>query len=159
MESISKEEKMKTLDEVIKRIEIYKNIFDKNGCFECHYHEDDCIDSCFLENVLYYLKTIETTENLYHDAVNELSKWKNEDWKDRYLPLTWDELKQMGGKPVWIEYMDDEQQTGWALIAKNPERPVFGKPKLFTLVREDGKFYLTISGYGKRWQAYRKKKI
>ena len=57
----------------------------------------------FLENVLYYLNTIETTENLYHDAVNELSKWKDEDWKDRYLPLTWDELKQMEGKPVWVE--------------------------------------------------------
>jgi hypothetical protein len=64
----------------------------------------------------------------------------------------------MGGKPVWIEYADDDEQTGWALIVKNPERPMFGKPKLFTFVRDEGKFYLTISGYGKRWRAYRKER-
>ena len=145
---------MKTLDEVIK-------------AYECCNHDDRCEDcpyngiTCTLErntDALYYLKTIETTENLYHDAVNKLSKWEDEDWKDRYLPLTWDELKQMEGKPVWIEYADDEEQTGWALIVKNPERPLFGKPKLFTFVRDEGKFYLTISGYDKRWRAYRKEK-
>lgn len=70
-------------------------------------------------------------------------------------PLSWNELKDMEGKPVWVEYMDDEQQTGWALIVKNPERPTFGKPTLFTFVRDGGRFYLTISGYGKTWQAYR----
>lgn len=134
---------MKTLDEVISTME-----------YEATYNGGEARD--YDADALHYLKTIETTENLYHDAVNKLSKWEDEDWKDRCLPLTWDELKQMEGEPVWIEYMDDEQQTGWALIAKSPERPMFGKPKLFTFVREDGKFYLTISGYGKRWQAYRK---
>lgn len=145
---------MKALNEVIKAMEYCKN----HGwtCKECQYQNEDI---CYEDDALYYLKTIETTENLYHNAVNELSKRKNENWKDRYLPLTWDELKQMRGKPVWIEYVDDKKQTGWALIAKNPERPMFGKPKLFTFVREDGKFYLTISGYGKRWQAYKKEKI
>ena len=91
------------------------------------------------------------------DAVLYLEKYKNllDSQKEENEPLPWDELKQMGGKPVWVEYIDDEQQTGWALIVKNPERPMFGKPKLFTFVRDEGKFYLTISGYGKRWQAYR----
>lgn len=143
---------MKTLDEIIKRIEIYKNIFDKNGCFECHYREDDCIDSCFLENVLHYLNTIETTENLYHDAVNELSKWKDEDWKDRCLPLTWNELKQMEGKPIWMEF-----------TYHNPEEIY----KYWTIVKyfdndEGGAKMITGTGVYHKcdidtdWQAYRK---
>lgn len=99
------------------------------------------------------------------DALQYLKQYKEladdseafAEWREN-PPLTWDELKQMEGKPVWVEYMDDEQQTGWALIVKNPERPTFGKPKLFTFVRDGGRFYLTITGYGKRWQAYRKEK-
>ena len=48
---------MKTLDEVIKSVETHINDFDKNGCFECHYCGDECcIDSCFLEDALHYLK-------------------------------------------------------------------------------------------------------
>lgn len=143
---------MKTLDEVIKRIEIYKNIFDKNGCFECHYHEDDCIDSCFLENVLYYLNTIETTENLYHNAVNELNKWIDNDWKDRCLPLTWDELKQMEGKPIWLEY--DNHLSG----RKQIKYKIW---EVIDLIIEDmilvkGGFNYQKNEFGDVWQAYRK---
>ena len=142
---------MKTLDEVIKRIENYKNIFDKNGCFECHYYEDDCIDSCFLENVLHYLKTIETTENLYHDAVNELSKWKDGDWKDRHLPLTWDELKTMKGKPVWV-HLFGSGLGEWNLIHAQLDNQIW-----FT----DGNGYIYDmheEKQGKTWQVYRKEK-
>ena len=145
---------MKTLDEVIKRIEIYKNIFDKNGCFECHYHEDDCIDSCFLENVLHYLNTIETTENLYHDAVNKLSKWEEEDWKDRCLPLTWDELKQMEGKPVWIEFLNDEGEWNgeWCLVESSNNL-------ICEILRcKMSWFGLRKITLGKTWQAYRKER-
>ena len=140
---------MKTLDETIKRIEIYKNIFDKNGCFECHYHEDDCTDSCFLENVLYYLNTIETTENLYHNAVNELNKWIENDRKDRCLPLTWDELQQMEGKPVWVEQCNSDIK-GWLLILRT------NFDVINCTTRHGNSFYLYKSSYGERWQAYRK---
>ena len=141
---------MKTLDEVIKRIEIYKNIFDKDGCFECHYHEDDCIDSCFLENVLYYLNTIETTENLYHDTVNELSKWKEEDWKDKCLPLTWDELRQMEGKPVWVEFLKDgESYDAEWIIIQDINDECMGDTQRFTYQKLD---------YSDKWQAYRKER-
>lgn len=145
---------MKALDEVIKRIEIYKNIFDKNGCFECHYHEDDCIDSCFLENVLHYLKTIETTENLYHDAVNELSKWKDEDWKDRYLPLTWDELKQMEGKPVWIEM--EGYKPNWGIVMNQDERN--GNLLLCGYDKVAIRIEINKEGEGNKWQAYKKER-
>ena len=89
---------MKTLDQVIK-------VFAK--CFDNTYNivPLEC-EPEYGEDALHYLKTIETTENLYHDAVNELSKWKDENWKDRFLPLTWDELKLMEGSPVWVEWVE-----------------------------------------------------
>jgi len=163
---------MKTLDEVIRVFETEILISDKP------------IDKAFREfksDALHYLKEYQDTKNAL-DAEREKTieaycQWKDAKeklemqtsktmWVDSHFqfeisdnpPLTWDELKTMKGKPVWIEYMDDEQQTGWALIAKNPERPTFGKSTLFTFIREDGKFYLTISGYSKRWQAYRREK-
>lgn len=105
--------------------------------------------SCFLQDELHYLKTIETTENLYHDAVNELSKWKDEDWKDRCLPLTWDELKQMEGKPVWVEFFFEDGQhftSDWFLVYSISESfcDVSGKLGISRLVKND------------YWQAYRK---
>lgn len=149
---------MKTLDEVIKRIEIYKNIFDKNGCFECHYHEDDCTDSCFLENVLYYLNTIETTENLYHNAVNELNKWIENDWKDRCLPLTWDELKQMDMQPVWYESLYWGIKT-WAIVLVQKESIYldwYHRCQDGEIIKGD-RCEIHKDQQGERWQAYRKK--
>ncbi len=136
---------MKTLDKLIKSLE------------ECV--TEDAIESEGLylaTDALHYLKEYQRYQNtpsrMGHMALVDFEE------SQKNVPLTWDELKGMKGKPVWVEYMDDEQQTGWALIVKNPERPTFGKPKLFTFVRDGGRFYLTISGYGKRWQAYRKER-
>lgn len=55
-------------------------------------------------------------------------------------PLTWDELKDMEGKPVWIE---------GPLITGGPHWIIVGPSHLY-----DGK----IVGYGKTWQAYRKER-
>lgn len=55
-------------------------------------------------------------------------------------PLTWDELNQMEGKPVWIE---------GSFITEGPHWIIVGPSHLY-----DGK----IVGYGKTWQAYRKEK-
>lgn len=128
---------MNTLNEVIKAFE--------------YTYENDPIAWTYGVDALHYLKEYKKFDETMC-ALPDYYKWLH---SEDNPPLSWDELKQMGGKPVWIKYMDDEQQTGWALIAKNPERPTFGKSKLFAFVREEGKFYLTISGYGKRWQAYR----
>ena len=149
---------MKTLGEVM------------NALKNCGRHQKCCV-GCPYESMSYPTKIGNTCKDMMHyDAICYLSEYqKIEDeyeelkdwWAEEHaenVPLTWDELKGMEGKPVWIEYMDDEQQTGWALIVKNPERPTFGKPKLFAFVGEEGKFYLTISGYGKRWQVYRKER-
>ena len=131
---------MKTLNETIKDLEkcMTDNAIESEGFY-------------LAADSLFYLKE-------YRWIVENCADTLAEKYPSENVPLTWDELKHMEGKPVWIEYADDKEQTGWALIVKNPERPLFGKPKLFTFVREDGKFYLTISGYGKRWKAYRKEK-
>ena len=138
MASLPKGNNMKTLDEVIERIEIYKNIFDKNGCFECHYHEDDCIDSCFLENVLHYLNTIETTENLYHNAVNE--------------------LKQMDMQPVWYESLYWGVKT-WAMVLVQKESIYidwYHRCQDGEIIKGD-RCEIHKDQQGERWQAYRKK--
>ena len=125
---------MKTLDEVIIGIKEQMGLGDP-----------------ILIDALHYLNTIETTENLYHDAVNELSKWKDEDWKDRYLPLTWDELKTMKGKPVWV-HLFGSGLGEWNLIHTQLDNQIW-----FT----DGNGYIYDmheEKQGKTWQVYRKEK-
>lgn len=147
---------MKTLDEVITGLDICKNFsyctHPQKGECPYLYEDNSCGQDDLYRDALYYLKTIETTENLYHDAVNELSKWKDEDWKDRCLPLTWDELKQMEGKPIWMEF-----------TYHNPEETY----KYWTIVKyfdndEGGAKMITGTGVYHKcaidtdWQAYRK---
>ena len=157
---------MKTLDEVIKAYEICTQ---EQSCSLCPYIESDTNGkwACSLcgdctHDALHYLKTIETTENLYHDAVNELSKWKDENWKDRCLPLTWDELKQMKGKPVWVEVLEatdsDFVQYRWGngawYIVKDF---VLGALAEYCQLTPNRRTW-TKQSYGKEWQAYRKER-
>ena len=178
---------MKTLDEVIKGVEAYAKLFEEKGCFECHYREDDCVKSCFLQDVLHYLKEYRnkahkldidiaehhrTFEQLGIEIVRyQKAKAEMEDISADYVALkqwwaeqqenpqlTLQELKAMRGKPVWIEYMEKDYENEWVLVVKNPERPIFGTPTLLAFARDGERIYLTISGYGKRWQAYRNMK-
>lgn len=146
---------MKTLDEVITGLDICKNFsyctHPQKGECPYLYEDNSCGQDDLYRDALYYLKTIETTENLYHDAVNELSKWKDEDWKDRYLPLTWDELKQMEGKPVWVEQYNTDIK-GWLLILRT------NFDVITCTTRHGNSFHLYKSSYGERWQAYRKER-
>lgn len=143
---------MKTLNEVIKAFECCEHGEPDSKCEDCPYNG---IGACTLEreaDALHYLKTIETTENLYHDAVNELSKWKDEDWKDRCLPLTWDELKTMKGKPIWVEY--DGYAPAWEVIE------YIGNTKWkWGEVIETHLSILHKEDQEKVWQAYRKEPI
>ena len=148
---------MKQLDEVIKANECCDHGEPDSRCEDCPYNG---VGACCAEresDALHYLKTIETTENLYHDAVNELSKWKDEDWKDQCLPLTWDELRTMEGSPVWVEILSDEidLSSRWMMVAR--ETKAHSLPLAYT---DDIGHW--IFGHedklGKTWQAYRKKK-
>lgn len=151
---------MKKLDEVIDAMErcIIPPCFDCKGC---PYEDDDAEVGCRSDDrdadALHYLKTIETTENLYHDAVNELSKWKDEDWKDRCLPLTWEELRMMEGKPVWVEILSDEidLSSRWMMVAR--ETKAHSLPLAYT---DDIGHWIFCheDNLGKTWQAYRKER-
>lgn len=146
---------MKQLDEVIKANECCDHGEPDSRCEDCPYNG---IGACCAEresDVLHYLKTIETTENLYHDAVNELSKWKDEDWKDQCLPLTWDELRTMEGRPVWVEILSDEidLSSRWMMVAR--ETKAHSLPLAYT--DDIGHWiYGHEDKLGKTWQAYRK---
>ena len=67
-------------------------------------------------------------------------------------PLTWDELKQMEGKPVWIELLGNGQWKGWDVIAGFDEDD-FGVAMV--TVHNDDYYKLDL---GKTWQAYRKER-
>lgn len=97
---------MRTLDEVIKGVGFYAKLFEEKGCFECHYREDDCVKSCFLQDVLHYLREYHTLQYSYIKAMADL---------EDNPPLTFDELKQMEGKPVWYEH---EFWKGWIILGK-----------------------------------------
>ena len=89
---------MKTLDEVIDYCE----------------GKQTCGEWVGIADALHYLKEYRDLKSTmdWHEEMEEIRRSLTNDL------LTWDELKQMEGKPVWIEYTDDEKQTGWALIAK-----------------------------------------
>ena len=116
MERISEGAGMKTLDEVI---------------FEAPYSltpwEADALN--YLKEYQGYLIGKEINE-AFDEAFTEIYN----------PPLTWDELEQMEGKPVWIE---------GPCITGGPHWIIVGPSHLYNE---------KITGYGKAWQAYRKEK-
>lgn len=151
---------MKTLDEVIASLKICATNYCSNPEYgDCPYMDDkyNCNISQRNADALYYLNTIYTTENLYHDAINELNAIKDEDWKDRNFPLTWDELRQMEGKAVWIDSVPLVRR--WVIIKKF--HPIGGNKNLFDMEVEDGGHFLRKNMRRDDpawWQAYRKEK-
>ena len=137
---------MKTLDEVIKGVEAYRNYFSVNGCFECHYREDDCVKSCFLEDALQYLKW-------YKDLADDSEAFAA--WKEN-PPLTWEELKDMEGKPVWIEADNGQEQfKHWFIIDDFTMSDIPGLQIMWCLYQS---FRFWEADLGKTWQAFRKER-
>lgn len=76
-------------------------------------------------------------------------------------PLTWENLKSMEGKPVWVEEIEDYKILfgQWDIISG------FGYSENFDLIDYENPiidFYIsgnrTKFGLGKTWQAYRKER-
>ena len=167
---------MRSLEEVIKAWSICFSDNSRSDCTGCPYADEDGDAACFnhdREDALHYLKEYQailplvpslintaiaaqkkgkTIEDLYHDAVNELAELKNQDWKDRCLPLTWDELQTMEGKPVWVEKSQDDEPKGWLLILQTNQDVVNCTTK------HGNSFYLYRTLYDGKWQAYRKER-
>ena len=157
---------MKTLDEVIKAFELSCG---KKDCGQCPYDED-CLDhhvcECYerMNDVLHYLKeyqekrkTLEIRTAEYKRGFEQLAiEWSR--IKDN-SPLSWDELKQMEGKPVWVEsHGSITEFTGWTIVSNVlPDRVHF----IFS--HYDGDFLayemsVPKEQMGIRWQAYRKER-
>ena len=109
-----------------------------------------------IQDALFYLR--EYCEK--RDEICEIAKIMADSWElrkqtmafeDRNEPLSWDELQQMEGKPVWIEenYFDGEEWHGrWNIVHH------INKCTLYT-IGSDGYYAKTL---GMTWQAYRKER-
>lgn len=144
---------MRTLDEVIKAWSICFSDNSRSNCTGCPYADEDGESACFnhdREDAFHYLKefkriSVRLEKIALGNIMETLEKLDNP-------ALTWDELKQMKGKPVWIEdtYC---KFYGWEIVER------LGTNKWMT-----GEFLETNGGLyrkenqGESWQAYRKER-
>ena len=158
---------MKTLDEVIKAYEICLNI-NETSCRDCPYTEFNAEGkwACSLcgdctEDALHYLKELKEARNIIATAREEAKK-QIEDFKAdveyrmAYNPvLTWDELRTMEGKPVWVEllYHHPEQKYKYWDVIK-----LFDAVEGYDLINLVQTGYLHKSLLNREWQAYRKER-
>ena len=126
---------MKTLDEVI---------------FEAPYTMTP-----WEENAIYYLK--EYRDHMKNEIIELQEEVKKQKEMIEFLekPLTWDELKQMEGKPVWVEH--EGYTPGWEIVENNGA--VRGSAGDFTgRFVETNMSILRKEEQGITWQAYRKER-
>ena len=120
--------RMKTLDEVIDELE----------------------DEGLFADALHYLK-----EYQGYLLGKEISETFDEAFAEMYNPpLTWDELRQMEGKPVWVEQMESGKAYGKWLLVQTP--PCLGDVYMVSRYRE--RIMLYEPEMGKTWQAYGKER-
>ena len=149
---------MKTLDEVIEIASDWTNGFDEMS---------------IEKQMLYYLKMFRSDMQMYSE---NQKYWEDElklkikdfgDAKERYIkrlkeldigtlndPLSWSELQHMEGKPVWVEFLNDEGEWNgeWCLVesSNNILCEILRCQKSWWGLRK-----ITL---GKTWQAYRKER-
>lgn len=150
---------MKTLDEVIEGFERCHGAYGTDeSCEYCPLFDicehDPQMASPWDDDMYHYLKeyqkkqkTLEIRAAEYKRGFEQLGvEWSR--IKDN-PPLTWDELKQMEGKPVWVECKFYSHQ--WAIIGEVTENRIrFYGPQLV-----DGE---PQEEMGTVWQAYRKQR-
>ena len=162
---------MRTLDEVIKGFECCKEV----GCNDCPYKilfDDDSHVPCDQfekdDDALQWLKGYQKHIELdkLRDKYGETSQITCPKCHSEFVilpdannPLTWDELKSMEGKPVWVEYnfqIDDKEfrdkSKRWCIVREfNPWHDTE------IIITENG-FVLSKNEQIKGWQAYRKER-
>lgn len=134
---------MKPLDEVIDKLEkadlTWSNI--KNNLN----YED-------FRDALHYLKEYKKNQEDPDGDHQQLEKAQKLLWEFyQNDPLTWQELKGMEGKPVWVELLKGKWK-GWDVIGGFDEDD-FGVAMV--TVRGDDYYKADL---GKTWQAYRKER-
>lgn len=119
---------MQTLNEVIELCE--------KALWCAYLPQDDTTTTAGL--ALHYLKE-------YCELTKELAE-QNE-------PLTWNELKDMIGKPIWVERTEKYCVPHWAIIEDIVEWDSIDNS---TLLLQPDDEELFLSDHAKTWQAYRK---
>ena len=154
---------MKTLDEVIKNFEICRkarlNLISCDGCTYAIGDNDFCID-CNEIDVLEWLKgyrahiELDKLRDKYSDTSQITCPKCHSEFvilPDANNPLTWDELKSMEGKPVWIE--DGLENGEWYIIECFTESGRFIAHDRYA----DDTVFKAID-MGNMWQAFRKER-
>lgn len=166
---------MKTVDEVIAIAEHCLKPMPESLCATCP--SESKTNECHLfEDMLHYLKEykikrtmiftrIQACDNreqrlqeeiaLYLEAVRNCEEAENKyrqlaQGEVGNLPLTWDELKTMEGKPIWVEHIYYKK---WLIVKEVYEE---------TIVLDGNGFYTQYfsddNEIETRWQAYRKER-
>ena len=144
---------MKTLDEVIEAL-----ARDEYYCIECplQYSCGGAEGGCYLSEAARYLHEYQwhmTNPDGDHLQLEKCRALLQDFYRN--VPLTWDELKQMEGKPVWVE---DDTGTkfyrGWAIILNFLYDDTF----LLYVCNDYSETCVSIDNLGKTWQAYRKER-
>ena len=143
---------MKTLDEVIKAYEICIGYSCSNAEHDvCPYFGESDM-GCMKEpekDALHYLKEYRETKK-HLACLNDAEIRGDNTQVINNPPLTWDELKNMVGKPVWVEALLYKQ---WAVIAYIGEEYIrFEGANLYA---PECRIYM---GEDNGWQAYRKER-
>ena len=132
---------MRTLDEVIKAIEVCQDSYVAGKIIKA--------------DALHYLREYHTLQYSYIKAMADL---------EDNPPLTWDELKTMKGKPVWVEWDDSEEamrtkefvfSRQWEIISEVYEENIVC---IYSDRRAENHFAYSKDNLGKTWQAYRKER-
>lgn len=146
---------MKTLDEVIKAME------------NCYGSDAECCDKCSYTMEVTGHGVICRKCDLEDDALHYLREYRKLDSLDAVAfpeddnpAMTWDELKQMEGKPVWVEYnlhLSDKDARSrsrmWIIVQK-----IMPWRQDDELIYYSG-FVFSKKEIGKTWQAYRKERL
>jgi hypothetical protein len=166
---------MKTLDEVIMCLEGCGHI----DCDDCPYHYEDEkieVDDCAqtYKDALHYLKKYRDNYKARNDQIERYQKAAKDCeeiltdyvalkqyWAEQQAnhALSWDELRAMEGKPVWVEYnrhLSEKAQAlskGWFVIFDF--RPL-GETEMMSMTNN---FVFTLFEQQRDlWQAYRKER-
>ena len=127
---------MKTLDEVTKALSI------------CGRHPD--CKGCPYENVSYPTEIGNTCKDIMHYDALYYMQDRSDECQEANSPLTWDELREMEGKPVWVEF--EKNGNHWLIITDIKSNGAVGRG----VYGENVPLYK--DRIGTDWQAYRKER-
>lgn len=149
---------MKTLDEVIDMIECHM----KNYCAADY--DEPCLH--YLKEYRRKRDELERTKKALFEFVGEKMVEAEKQGQtffcpncgDEFIllpevndPLSWDELRQMEGKPVWVEEPSFFGKR-WVIISGMNDEAVFG-------TSIGSQVFYCKENQGTQWQAYRKERI